>query len=105
MLQSPGLKRVMTGVTENPNLTDNWDDAEGYYRGYPFTTLFSLSLCLCVCVCMCVCLCVCVCVCVNLHSYNEYLCVFTSILFPDIHKFNIHKIMDSLFKCQMISNI
>nr|KAG5707946.1 hypothetical protein BaRGS_031677 [Batillaria attramentaria] len=22
----------MTGVTENPNLTDNWDDAEGYYR-------------------------------------------------------------------------
>lgn len=22
---------------ENPNLTDNWDDAEGYYRKFPFS--------------------------------------------------------------------
>lgn len=28
------MKRVMTGVSENPNLTDNWDDAEGYYREF-----------------------------------------------------------------------
>ncbi|GFN95331.1 serine/threonine-protein kinase prp4 homolog [Plakobranchus ocellatus] len=29
---SPGLRRGLTGIVENPNLTDNWDDAEGYYR-------------------------------------------------------------------------
>ncbi|XP_035827930.1 serine/threonine-protein kinase PRP4 homolog isoform X2 [Aplysia californica] len=29
---SPGLRRGLLGVAENPNLTDNWDDAEGYYR-------------------------------------------------------------------------
>uniref|UniRef100_A0A2C9JVU0 Serine/threonine-protein kinase PRP4 homolog n=1 Tax=Biomphalaria glabrata TaxID=6526 RepID=A0A2C9JVU0_BIOGL len=29
---SPGLRRGLPGVAENPNLTDNWDDAEGYYR-------------------------------------------------------------------------
>lgn len=29
---SPGLQRGLMGVNENPNLTDNWDDAEGYYR-------------------------------------------------------------------------
>ncbi|XP_059156068.1 serine/threonine-protein kinase PRP4 homolog isoform X2 [Physella acuta] len=29
---SPGLRRGLMGVAENPNLTDNWDDAEGYYR-------------------------------------------------------------------------
>ncbi|CAG5125169.1 unnamed protein product, partial [Candidula unifasciata] len=29
---SPGMRRGLMGVAENPNLTDNWDDAEGYYR-------------------------------------------------------------------------
>lgn len=26
------LGDIHTGSTENPNLMDNWDDAEGYYR-------------------------------------------------------------------------
>ena len=31
-LQSPSNARISDGVSENPNLKDNWDDAEGYYR-------------------------------------------------------------------------
>lgn len=33
-LQSPseGVEGCVMGRDENPNLTDNWDDAEGYYR-------------------------------------------------------------------------
>ena len=37
--QSPANALISDGVNENPNLTDNWDDAEGYYRksvGNPF---------------------------------------------------------------------
>lgn len=32
--QSPGTNTayITDGIGENPNLTDNWDDAEGYYR-------------------------------------------------------------------------
>ena len=30
--QSPASALISDGVNENPNLTDNWDDAEGYYR-------------------------------------------------------------------------
>lgn len=30
IFQSPGTKEKV--VAENPSLTDNWDDAEGYYR-------------------------------------------------------------------------
>ena len=26
------LHDIQSGTSENPNLTDNWDDAEGYYR-------------------------------------------------------------------------
>lgn len=26
------LGDIHQGAAENPNLTDNWDDAEGYYR-------------------------------------------------------------------------
>ncbi|XP_071091528.1 serine/threonine-protein kinase PRP4 homolog [Haliotis cracherodii] len=29
---SPGFVRPVGGVHDNPNLMDNWDDAEGYYR-------------------------------------------------------------------------
>ncbi|KAH3769421.1 hypothetical protein DPMN_170689, partial [Dreissena polymorpha] len=29
---SPNLSAYKTGKNENPNLMDNWDDAEGYYR-------------------------------------------------------------------------
>lgn len=29
---SPNLSAYKTGKNENPNLIDNWDDAEGYYR-------------------------------------------------------------------------
>ncbi|XP_046585162.1 LOW QUALITY PROTEIN: serine/threonine-protein kinase PRP4 homolog [Haliotis rubra] len=29
---SPGFVRPLGGVHDNPNLMDNWDDAEGYYR-------------------------------------------------------------------------
>ena len=33
-LQSPAAAmEQIKRVSENPNLTDNWDDAEGYYRG------------------------------------------------------------------------
>lgn len=30
--QSPATVEQMKRVSDNPNLTDNWDDAEGYYR-------------------------------------------------------------------------
>ncbi len=35
-LQSPSAAAslIADGIGENPNLTDNWDDAEGYYREY-----------------------------------------------------------------------
>lgn len=32
LLQSPSSALISDGLNENPNLTDNWDDAEGYYR-------------------------------------------------------------------------
>lgn len=32
LLQSPSTVDKLHGGPENPNLTDNWDDAEGYYR-------------------------------------------------------------------------
>ena len=32
--QSPNLNRGLTGMPENPALTDNWDDAEGYYSEF-----------------------------------------------------------------------
>lgn len=33
MLQSPSaIEKGGQGMAENPSLTDNWDDAEGYYR-------------------------------------------------------------------------
>ena len=32
LMQSPSSTLVTEGGNENPNLKDNWDDAEGYYR-------------------------------------------------------------------------
>lgn len=32
ILQSPTVEGKRAGGPENPSLTDNWDDAEGYYR-------------------------------------------------------------------------
>ena len=32
-----------TGAVDNPALTDNWDDAEGYYSMYPY--LFNFCCC------------------------------------------------------------
>ena len=32
LFQSPSSALISEGVNENPNLTDNWDDTEGYYR-------------------------------------------------------------------------
>ena len=32
LTQSPSNAFISDGVSENPNLKDNWDDAEGYYR-------------------------------------------------------------------------
>ena len=32
-----------TGQNENPNLTDNWDDAEGYYRMYNYKCFDNLQ--------------------------------------------------------------
>lgn len=29
--ESPGWNRLRSTAHENPNLLDNWDDAEGYY--------------------------------------------------------------------------
>ena len=37
LFQSPSNALVSDGVSENPNLKDNWDDAEGYYREYSRT--------------------------------------------------------------------
>lgn len=37
LIQSPGggnPSMIADGIGENPNLTDNWDDAEGYYREF-----------------------------------------------------------------------
>ena len=39
LFQSPSNALVSDGVSENPNLKDNWDDAEGYYREYTRTTV------------------------------------------------------------------
>ena len=33
-IQSPGHFARQNSAYENPALTDNWDDAEGYYREY-----------------------------------------------------------------------
>lgn len=32
IMQSPTLEGKRQGGPDNPSLTDNWDDAEGYYR-------------------------------------------------------------------------
>lgn len=32
IIQSPTLEGKRQGGPDNPSLTDNWDDAEGYYR-------------------------------------------------------------------------
>ena len=37
LFQSPSNALVSDGISENPNLKDNWDDAEGYYRKYTKT--------------------------------------------------------------------
>ena len=39
-LQSPSSALLADGVSENPNLMDNWDDAEGYYRKWTCTSKF-----------------------------------------------------------------
>lgn len=41
------LGDIHTGNTENPNLMDNWDDAEGYYRVRIGEVLDSRLVCRC----------------------------------------------------------
>ena len=47
LIQSPSTHEMLAdGIGENPHLTDNWDDAEGYYRmsSYNMSALETLSL-------------------------------------------------------------
>lgn len=42
--QSPsGIEKMGKTATENPNLNDNWDDAEGYYRKI-FNNFLSINI-------------------------------------------------------------
>ena len=34
-----------TGGNENPALTDNWDDAEGYYSMYSYSIMYVSKAC------------------------------------------------------------
>lgn len=43
-LQSPARALKVEAGKENPNLTDNWDDAEGYYSKIHVTILMSYLL-------------------------------------------------------------
>jgi len=43
-IQSPTLEGKRQGGPDNPSLTDNWDDAEGYYRSV-HTSLFYCCHC------------------------------------------------------------
>ena len=49
--QSPSSALLSEGVNENPNLKDNWDDAEGYYREWHHVCVH-VRVCECVRACV-----------------------------------------------------